>query len=121
MGATSFENEYRGPLDMKEAYREVKDQALYDHGHSGYSGTIAETPGVIIDPATPLPVDIDVAEKRAQFWEREDGGQPTPQKWEAAWAVPLKPIPDFVRDTKGYWPDPDRSQPGWLFYGLASC
>lgn len=121
MGATSFENEYRGPLDMKAAYLEVREQALYDHGHAGYTGTIAETPGVILDPATPSPVDLDVAMKRAQFWEREDDGQPAPQKWEAAWAVPLKPNPDYVADPKAYWQPADQTQPGWLFYGLASC
>jgi hypothetical protein len=108
MGATSFTNEYRGTATLKEAYGELVDQAFYEYGHDPYNGTISTTSGCIVDPGCTTPVDLAVAEKRAQFWDREmDEKEITPQKWEAAFAVPLTP------DEKG--------QPGWLFYGLAAC
>ncbi len=41
MGATTFDvlSTGSGP---KEAFRKAVDRACYDHGHSGYTGTIAE-------------------------------------------------------------------------------
>lgn len=108
MGATSFENEYRGAATMQDAYRELVEQAFYDQGHDPYNGTISTTNGVMQDPGVTSPVDLNAAMVRARFWDREDDeNEVTPQKWEAAFAVPL--LPD------------DKGQPGWLFYGLAAC
>jgi len=44
MGATVFETEGIGAT-TKEAYAAAVEQAFYDHGHSGYTGTIAEKAG----------------------------------------------------------------------------
>jgi hypothetical protein len=41
MGADSFVDRGRGK-DAKDAFRKVTDEARYEHGHGGYSGTIAE-------------------------------------------------------------------------------
>lgn len=41
MGASEFTQIERGDTAAK-AFRAAVDQAKYDHGHSGYSGTIAE-------------------------------------------------------------------------------
>ncbi len=47
MGATNFMDRRTAPT-VKEAFYEAVQQALYDHGHSGYSGTIAEKPGYVV-------------------------------------------------------------------------
>jgi hypothetical protein len=41
MGATTFEV-YSTGRDPDSAFREARDQALYDFGHAGYTGSIAE-------------------------------------------------------------------------------
>lgn len=41
MGAESFFHRARGAT-AKEAFRNAVNQAAYNHGHSGYTGTIAE-------------------------------------------------------------------------------
>lgn len=41
MGATTFGCTARGK-DANEAFRNAREEALYDCGHGGYSGTIAE-------------------------------------------------------------------------------
>jgi len=41
MGATDFYSEAHGG-NVKEAFYRAVDQAAYDYGHSGYTGTIAE-------------------------------------------------------------------------------
>jgi len=41
MGATPFQNFATG-TSAKAAFNGVTDQALYDYGHAGYTGTIAE-------------------------------------------------------------------------------
>ena len=128
MGGTSFENEYRGTASMADAYRELVEQAFYEQGHDPYNGTISTTSGVIQDPAVKEPMTY--AEAQAHLYPERFGAEGTdwwdkdesPQKWEAAWAIPLKPEdnPDPLQS------DPwrqhfDKSQPGWLFYGIAAC
>lgn len=41
MGAETFES-YAAGKTAAEAFSDAVEQAAYDHGHSGYSGTIAE-------------------------------------------------------------------------------
>lgn len=41
MGACCFEN-YSKILDPKKAFDDIHESALYENGHGGYSGTIAE-------------------------------------------------------------------------------
>lgn len=52
MGAESFMTKAKGKT-AKEAFAAAQEQARYDHGHSGYTGTIAEkTKFVVIVPTT---------------------------------------------------------------------
>jgi hypothetical protein len=44
MGGTQFEITRTGN-NVKAAFNEAQDDCRYDHGHSGYSGTIAEKDG----------------------------------------------------------------------------
>lgn len=41
MGAQAFQNDGFGPT-VQAAFDEAVTRALYDYGHSGYSGTLAE-------------------------------------------------------------------------------
>lgn len=41
MGASTFMNKVTAK-SPEEAFRKVRDEALYLHGHGGYTGTIAE-------------------------------------------------------------------------------
>lgn len=42
MGAVEFRASIVGYSDPKSAFSAARRQALWDHGHSGYTGTIAE-------------------------------------------------------------------------------
>jgi hypothetical protein len=46
MGAEQFRSDGEGRT-VEEAFRNAKDQALYDHGHRGYSGSLADKPGFV--------------------------------------------------------------------------
>lgn len=123
MGATDFVNDYRGPLGMAEAYREVVEQAFYDAGHDPYNGTISTTSGVMLDPAVKGPMTRDEVSEHLHpkdgpdWWDKDE----QPSKWDAAWAIQLKPEPDYVDPYEGRFGTPDRHQPGWVFYGWAAC
>jgi hypothetical protein len=121
MGAQDFANEYRGKATIEEAYDELRERALYEHGHSGYTGTIAETNGFILDPGVKEPMTSEDAYKRAHDWDRAMNGEDFPHKWGPAWAIPLLPNPDWVDPHGGRYAVQDGSQSGWLFYGVASC
>jgi hypothetical protein len=45
MGAEFQMDEIPEGVGLAEAFRLVQDRARYDHGHAGYSGTIAEADG----------------------------------------------------------------------------
>ena len=47
MGAVTFSDTMNGK-DVHEAFCEAVRQAQYDHGHSGYTGTIAEKSGYMV-------------------------------------------------------------------------
>jgi hypothetical protein len=49
MGANSFQNWAEG-ASAKEAFKAVTDQARYEHGHGGYTGTIAEKHSFVMVP-----------------------------------------------------------------------
>ncbi len=46
MGADTFEQRSHGET-VAEAFNAAVGQAGWDHGHSGYTGTIAEKPGFV--------------------------------------------------------------------------
>lgn len=65
MGAEQFTVESRFPGDVTEAFRQVREDALYDYGHAGYTGTIAEKDGYVV--YTP-PANISVNQVLEAFW-----------------------------------------------------
>ena len=70
MGAQEFEVMSNGK-DMAEAFTRAVDNAFYDYGHSGYTGSICEKPGAYLIP-TPKGVtaqDVVDAIVTAQGWD----------------------------------------------------
>jgi hypothetical protein len=47
MGAQTFEDRAQGKT-AKEAFSAAQEQAYWEHGHGGYTGTIAEKPGFVL-------------------------------------------------------------------------
>ena len=99
MGAEYFDNSI--PVtDPNEAFNSAVEQAQYDHGHAGYTGTIAEKDSFEIKSRTPLsPADLK-AEIDATIADND--------KWGPAFALPMADKQDKTKIA------------GWVFYGLAS-
>lgn len=69
MGAEQFEA-HSPATDAREAFIECVEAAQYDHGHSGYTGTIAEKDSfVIVD----LPSDLTIGDAVKLLQESWDG------------------------------------------------
>lgn len=92
MGATTFATSTSG-ADATEAFHTAKEQAYYDHGHAGYTGTIAEKPGFFM--LTDDPVTIEKAEEMEQLYLNEDPSLPdhivarVADKWGDAACIPI--------------------------------
>lgn len=69
MGAETFSTIAKGKT-AKDAFRSAVEQAQYDHGHSGYTGTIAEKCEFTI---IPLPKDADPEKYAWQLIDDRDG------------------------------------------------
>lgn len=96
MGATNFAV-VRDGKTANEAFTAARDQALYEYGHRGYTGTIAEKHGFVMRrPAMPI-------EEALNFSVEDDGNN---DKWGDAFCIPIKP--EQGEEVKRY-----------LFYGLA--
>ena len=107
MGATSFWVFGTGTCAIDAFYR-LKDEALYEHGHGGYTGTIAEKEGII---------EFDMPEKykdRPQLFAQEihdnchDGAL-----WKSRY--------EYVVDKWGPACCVQLDETTWLFFGTASC
>ncbi|MCW6004303.1 hypothetical protein K1W54_06870 [Micromonospora sp. CPCC 205371] len=53
MGAATF-NQYADGSDPDAAFDTARDDARHEHGHGGYTGTLAEKDGYVIITATPM-------------------------------------------------------------------
>jgi len=95
MGAETFFAKAGGP-SAREAFREAVEDAKYEHGHGGYSGTIAEKHDFTM---------IEVPEGKDPWDYADDlldeGDHRVDDKWGPAGCIKLK---DGV----------------WLFFGWAS-
>lgn len=102
MGAQVF-TEFRQGLDAAAAFRAAVEQAGWDYGHAGYSGTIAEKGDFVLIPSGPL--RMREAEALALKLVEEDDERIT-DKWGPAGALQVS--------------DEMRRPCGWLFFGWAS-
>jgi hypothetical protein len=95
MGAETFFQTAKGKT-AADAFKAAREQAVYDHGHSGYTGTIAEkTEFTIIQ----LPVGEKPSEYAQKLIDRDDSR--IDDKWGPAGCL-------RVSDNE------------WLFFGWAS-
>ncbi len=95
MGASTFMQVGRGKT-AAEAFKSARDEAAYEHGHGGYSGSLAEKRNFVM---IPVPAGID---PRVVARKLVDEGDPrVDDKWGPAGCIALG---------KGEW----------LFFGWAS-
>jgi len=82
MGAESFCAEVQVKSDGKiqDAFTKVKRQAQYDHGHAGYTGTIAEKDNWIVRQKEPFATQQDAMD----FVEKDQNEN---DKWGPAFVV----------------------------------
>lgn len=98
MGANRFDNFHQG-TDLSTTFTAAHEQGLYDHGHSGYSGSIAEKGSVV------LRSDKVMTIREAEHFADDDLQENDHDKWGACWAVKVKD---------------EKAGEGFLFYGYAS-
>lgn len=68
MGGTNFETTATGKT-AREAFANAVSQAQWEHGHGGYTGTIAEKPG-FTEFSVPL-ADLPPREQAVERWNKE--------------------------------------------------
>lgn len=111
MGAQEFQDASVA-TDVAEAFRECVEQAQYDYGHAGYTGTVAEKDEyVVLDLPANVPVELAVQALR-ESWRSERQAEKRP-----SW-LPQRVI-DAYHDKWG----PAvaiRDGEGWRFVGWAS-
>jgi len=98
LGGAEFFTEGKGAT-VDEAFRQAREEAEYDHGHSGYTGTVAEKTEFVLIP------DSEWKGKYDPMWYagklmRDDDSR-IDDKWGPAGAIQL-----------------DKGR--WLFFGRAS-
>jgi len=93
MGAVDFTHVSYGESPEK-AFSSAVQEALYDHGHSGYSGTIAEKDGFKMQT---VPDGVSINDHIERTLEDND-------KWGPAFCIKSKDV--FNK---------------YIFYGFASC
>lgn len=103
MGASTFTTVGRGN-DAPHAFELARNEAAYEHGHGGYTGTIAEKDSFVVTDRRIFP-DRKTAEAHADQLINQ-GDPRIDDKWGPAGAVRFS--------------DPDHSDESWLFFGWAS-
>jgi hypothetical protein len=83
MGAEVFTTRARG-RNAQEAFWEAVEQANYDHGHSGYTGTIAEKDSFVM-------IDLPEGEKPWRYADKliNDEDPRIDDKWGPAGCIKL--------------------------------
>jgi len=85
MGSCDFSCEGFGK-DAKDAFWKTVENAQYDHGHSGYSGTIAEKDSFVM-------IDVPEGESQSKYAQKlidEDDGRVS-DKWGPAGCIDMGP------------------------------
>jgi hypothetical protein len=86
VGAWAFE-QYADGSDVAAAFRAARDAAVVEHGHGGYSGSIAEKHDYVV--ITRQVMDLHDAYRLArELIERQDSR--VDDKWGPAGAIPVR-------------------------------
>jgi hypothetical protein len=102
MGACDFWHKETGGTPT-EAFRKAVDSASWEHGHGGYTGTIAEKSEFIL---LEVPKDVKPADYAQKLMDEDD--KRIADKWGPAGCVCLGPSKS------------DPKQKAYLFFGYAS-
>jgi len=113
MGGSDFYEQYVGTKSPAEAFKELVDNAIYEYGHGGYSGTIKEKDGYRL---LNVPSDANIQDFIEDNLEAND-------KWGPAFCVELKgkeleDIKKRYRMDNEPYSDKVRA---YVFFGIASC
>lgn len=103
MGAQTFMN-YQAGANVADAFTQAADDAAYENGHGGYTGSLAEKHSFVIIAPTPLTRAEARVAARKLINDRDDR---VDDKWGPAGAIPIRA--DDGTDTIG-----------WVFFGWAS-
>ena len=130
MGATTFSTIAKGKT-VQDAFHQAVEQAQYDHGHAGYTGTIAEKDGFVLStpPAGVTAAQwlawIEAYEPPRTYWQ--NGREVQEASARIPDGVPDQHVPALRQAGTAYddkwgpavaipWGDQ-----AWLFCGWASC
>jgi hypothetical protein len=102
MGAERFDVFQEG-TNAKEAHQAAFEQAGWDYGHRGYTGSLAEKPKFEIRNGGKA-----LTKAEAEAFAERDLDENDHDKWGPAWAVPVR-----AEDSEKVI--------GFLFYGYASA
>lgn len=116
MGAADFSQLVYGKYsDVNEAFREARKAALWEHGHGGYTGSIAEKHSVkLITP----PVEYGTTEFNNWVRSQYDGNGLAADKWGPACAVEL--TGKALKELKARVAPKARKFKAYYLFGLAS-
>jgi hypothetical protein len=113
MGACDYSVLWYGKADdVNDAFRQAVKEAKYEHGHGGYTGSIAEKHSVKL--LTP-PCEYGTPEFNTWKNARIDADD----KWGPALAVEL--TGDALKTLKARVAPKARKFKAYVFFGLASC
>jgi hypothetical protein len=102
MGAATFETKAKGK-SARDAFDKARERAQYDHGHSGYTGTIAEKGDFIMINLGSGLAKCDLASAREHAYKLIDSeDQRVRDKWGPAGCIAL-------------------GNDEYFFFGWASC
>lgn len=114
MGADTFET-YQPGEDMQKAFQEAVEEAQWEYGHGGYTGTIAEKGSVV--RITP-PADVDAAEFAGwalNAWDETWFKNNVPAQYQAAAKAAHAKVEDKWGPAGAV-----KYKDGWFFFGWAS-
>lgn len=101
MGAERFDV-YQEGTNVKAAHNAAFEQAGYDYGHRGYTGSLAEKPEFEMRNG-----GKSLKMEEAKAFAEKDLDENDHDKWGPAWVIPIKE-------------DSSEKTVGFLFYGYAS-
>ena len=101
MGAERFDVFQKGS-DVHSAFKAARDEALYEYGHCGYTGSLGEKTSFEMRNGGQA-----LTFKEAEAFADKDLEENDHDKWGPAWVVP-------------FHPDDSPTVIGFLFYGYAS-
>lgn len=113
MGATQFITHAYGKT-IEEAFNTAYEDALWEHGHGGYTGTIAEKPGFVLVDVPPGVTFTEFVHALEDSWDKKPDWAPS--NWDRLTAIYNDKWGDClaVADTR-------HLDNNWIFFGWASC